>query len=83
MTQLTRAVPQGPRRFWRWAEPQRPVSSTVINNKSTPSHEDVQYPQSGPTIGNSAGANDEIYGFHPGGVNAFWAMARCGSSRRA
>ncbi len=67
----TRPVPQGPRRFWRWAEADSAlVSSTVINNKATPSHENTQYPQSGPTMGNSAGANDEIYGFHPGGVNA-------------
>jgi prepilin-type N-terminal cleavage/methylation domain-containing protein len=68
---VTRPVPQGPRRFWRWAEADGAlVSSTVINNKATPSHEDSQYPQSGPTIGNSAGANDEIFGFHPGGVTA-------------
>ena len=68
---LTRPVPQGPRRLWRWAEADGAlVSSTVINNKATPSHEIAQYPQSGPTMGNSAGANDEIYGFHPGGVTA-------------
>jgi len=68
---VTRPVPPGQRRFWRWAEPDSAiVSSTVINNQATPSHENTQYPQSGPTTGNSAGANDEIYGFHPGGVNA-------------
>ena len=39
---------------------------------ATPSHEDTQYPTSGTTTGNSAGANDEIYGFHPGGVNALF-----------
>ena len=68
-----RPVPPGPRRFWRWAEADGAVvSSTAINNKSTPSHENSQYPQSGPTQGNSAGANDEIYGFHPGGVTALF-----------
>jgi prepilin-type N-terminal cleavage/methylation domain-containing protein/prepilin-type processing-associated H-X9-DG protein len=68
---MTRPVPPGQRRFWRWAEPDGAiVSSTVINNKSTPSHENSQYPASGPSMGNSAGADDEIYGFHPGGVNA-------------
>lgn len=68
---LTRPVPPGPRRFWRWAEPDGAiVSSTVINNKATPSHEAAQYPTSGPTQGNSAGANDEIFGYHPGGVTA-------------
>jgi prepilin-type N-terminal cleavage/methylation domain-containing protein/prepilin-type processing-associated H-X9-DG protein len=70
---LRRAVPLGPRRFWRWAEADGAVvSSTVINNKATPSHEDAPYPTSGPTMGNSAGANDEIFGFHPGGVNALF-----------
>jgi prepilin-type N-terminal cleavage/methylation domain-containing protein/prepilin-type processing-associated H-X9-DG protein len=70
---MDRPVPPGQRRFWRWAEPDGAlVSSTVINNKSTPSHENSQYPSSGTTTGNSAGANDEIFGFHPGGVNALF-----------
>lgn len=68
---LARPVPPGQRRFWRWAEPDGAiVSSTAINNKATPSHENSQYPASGSTTGNSAGANDEIFSFHPGGVNA-------------
>jgi prepilin-type N-terminal cleavage/methylation domain-containing protein/prepilin-type processing-associated H-X9-DG protein len=67
---LTRPVPPGLRRFWRWAEPDSAiVSSTVINNKAFPSHENTQYPQSGVSRGNSAGNNDEIYSFHPGGAN--------------
>ena len=71
--EINRPVPPGPRRFWRWAEPDSAiVSSTVINNKATPSHENSQYPASGTTHGNSAGANDEIFGFHPGGVNALF-----------
>jgi prepilin-type processing-associated H-X9-DG protein len=68
---LTRPVPAGQRRFWRWAEPDSAiVSSTPINNKAFPSHEASQYPATNTTAGNSAGANDEIFGFHPGGVNA-------------
>jgi prepilin-type N-terminal cleavage/methylation domain-containing protein/prepilin-type processing-associated H-X9-DG protein len=69
----SRPVPPGQRRFWRWAEPDGAiVSSNVINNKGTPSHEDTQYPQSGTSQGDGAGANDEIYGFHPGGVNTLF-----------
>jgi prepilin-type N-terminal cleavage/methylation domain-containing protein/prepilin-type processing-associated H-X9-DG protein len=68
-----RPVPPGQRRFWRWAEPDSAiVSSTVINNKAQPTHESTQYAQSGPTQGTAAGPNDEIYGFHPGGVNALF-----------
>ncbi len=67
---VTRPVPAGQRRFWRWAEPDGCiVSSTQINNKATPSHGDVEYPSTSTFMGNSAGADDEIYGFHPGGVN--------------
>ncbi|WZO99696.1 DUF1559 domain-containing protein [Isosphaeraceae bacterium EP7] len=67
----TRPVPPGLRRFWRWAEPDGAVvSSSVINNKGTPSHENTQHPQSGTSGADGAGANDEIFGFHPGGVNA-------------
>lgn len=69
----TRPVPPGQRRFWRWAEPDNAiVSSTVINNKARPTHEAAQYAQSGPTQGSGAGPNDEIYGFHPGGVTALF-----------
>ncbi len=68
---VTRPVAPGQRRFWRWAEPDSAiVSSTVINNKATPSHENTQYPATNTTAGNSAGADDEIFGFHPGGVTA-------------
>ena len=71
--ETTRPVPSGQRRFWRWAEPDSAiVSSTVINNKGTPSHESGEYPASGPSLGSSNGADDEIYGFHPGGVNALF-----------
>jgi prepilin-type N-terminal cleavage/methylation domain-containing protein/prepilin-type processing-associated H-X9-DG protein len=70
---LKRPVPPGQRRFWRWAEPDSGiVSSAAINNKGQPTHEPTQYAQSGPTQGSAAGPNDEIYGFHPGGVNALF-----------
>jgi prepilin-type N-terminal cleavage/methylation domain-containing protein/prepilin-type processing-associated H-X9-DG protein len=70
---VTRPVPPGPRRSWRWGEPDGAiVSSNVINNKGTPAHEAVQYPTSGTSMGDGAGNNDEIYGFHPGGVNALF-----------
>ena len=53
---MTRPVPPGQRRFWRWGEPDSAiVSSTPINNKATPSHENSQYPTSGTTMGNGAG----------------------------
>ncbi len=68
-----RPVPPGPRRFWRWAEADGAlVCSTVINNKATPSHESTHFPTTGATQGNSAGANDEIFGFHPGGVTTLF-----------
>jgi prepilin-type N-terminal cleavage/methylation domain-containing protein/prepilin-type processing-associated H-X9-DG protein len=71
--ELTRPVPPGRRRFWRWAEPDGAiVSSNVINNKSGSGHEPVQYPQSSTVPGDGAGPNDEIYSFHPGGANALF-----------
>ena len=70
---LLRPVAPGLRRFWRWAEPDSAVvSSMPINNKATPSHEVNQYPTSGASQGSSAGADDEIWGFHPGGVNVLF-----------
>ncbi|MHC5537186.1 DUF1559 family PulG-like putative transporter [Singulisphaera rosea] len=70
---VNRPVPQGQRRFWRWAEPDNAiVSSSTINNKGTPSHGDTPYAQSGPSLGSGAGADDEIFGYHPGGVNALF-----------
>ncbi|MFO0951970.1 MAG: DUF1559 domain-containing protein [Isosphaeraceae bacterium] len=70
---LTRPVPPGQRRFWRWAEPDSGiVASAAINNKGQPTHEATQHAQSGPSQGSAAGPNDEIFGFHPGGVNALF-----------
>jgi prepilin-type N-terminal cleavage/methylation domain-containing protein/prepilin-type processing-associated H-X9-DG protein len=70
---VVRPVPQGQRRFWRWAEPDSAiVSSNVINNKAPLAHENSQYAQSGPSMGDGAGANDEIFAFHPGGANTLF-----------
>ncbi len=58
------------RRYWRWAEADSAFGvSGQPNNKSTPSHENTPWEQNGSTIGNNAGANDELYSYHPGGVN--------------
>lgn len=66
-----RPVPPGPRRMWRWAEPDSAiVSSMPINNKAKLML-DGFYPQSG-TGETGAGADDEIFAFHPGGANVLF-----------
>jgi prepilin-type processing-associated H-X9-DG protein len=70
VTAVTRMVPAGLRRFWRWAEAANAIGvSGGINNKTRPMNGDVRYRTavSVPEIG--AGANDEIFSFHPGGAN--------------
>ena len=68
-----RPVPPGQRRFWRWAEADSAlVSSNVINNKGTNAHGDTFYSDAGSSMGDGAGPNDEIYSFHPGGVNTLF-----------
>jgi prepilin-type N-terminal cleavage/methylation domain-containing protein/prepilin-type processing-associated H-X9-DG protein len=65
-----------PRGFWRWAEPDSGYGvSGTPNNKFTPSHETAPYeafPGLLNTGGNNAGANDELFSFHPGGVNCLF-----------
>jgi prepilin-type N-terminal cleavage/methylation domain-containing protein/prepilin-type processing-associated H-X9-DG protein len=62
-----------PRRYWRWADPDSSFGvSGRPNNGSTPYREDSPYgtiPGTLNTQGNNAGPNDELYSFHPGGVN--------------
>jgi prepilin-type N-terminal cleavage/methylation domain-containing protein/prepilin-type processing-associated H-X9-DG protein len=76
----TRTVPpgeQGPaggmtikRRYWRWAEPDQAYGvSGGPNNKFRPMNESAPWTQTGTTGGNNAGANDELFSYHPGGVN--------------
>jgi prepilin-type N-terminal cleavage/methylation domain-containing protein/prepilin-type processing-associated H-X9-DG protein len=74
---VSRPVPPGQRRAWRWGEPNSTgfgVSGS-INNKWRPMHALAPYPQAGdPAFGttNQAGGNQEPFSSHPGGVNALF-----------
>jgi prepilin-type N-terminal cleavage/methylation domain-containing protein/prepilin-type processing-associated H-X9-DG protein len=74
---VSRPVPPGQRRAWRWGEANG-VGLGVSgqpNNKWRPDHALNAYPQPGdPAFGttNQAGANQEPFSFHPGGVNALF-----------
>ncbi len=64
------------KRFWRWAEPDSAFHvSGQPNNKFRPGNCPGPYqvdcidPYGNPVAGNNAGANDEIFSFHPGGAN--------------
>ena len=60
------------RRFWRWAEPDSAFGvSGAPNNKYRPDHELVAWTETGPFLaqGTNAGNNDELFSFHPGGIN--------------
>jgi prepilin-type N-terminal cleavage/methylation domain-containing protein/prepilin-type processing-associated H-X9-DG protein len=74
---VTRPVPQGQRRAWRWGEANGVGLgvSGQINNKWRPMCASGAYPQPGdPAFGttNQAGANQEPFSFHPGGANALF-----------
>ena len=59
-----------PLRYWRWAEADGAFGvSGGINNKFRPMCETTPWSTTGVTAGNNAGANDEIFSFHPGGAN--------------
>jgi prepilin-type N-terminal cleavage/methylation domain-containing protein/prepilin-type processing-associated H-X9-DG protein len=67
------------KRFWRWAEPDTAIHvSGQINNKYRPGNCPTPYDTTchdaagNPVAGNNAGANDELFGFHPGGINALF-----------
>jgi prepilin-type N-terminal cleavage/methylation domain-containing protein/prepilin-type processing-associated H-X9-DG protein len=61
------------RRYWRWAEPDGAYGvSGAPNNKFRPMCENGPFPATGVTAGNNAGANDELFSFHPGGVNCLF-----------
>jgi prepilin-type processing-associated H-X9-DG protein len=65
--------PMARHRFWRWADPGSAFgTSGQPNNKATPTNEGVLWPATFATAGNQAGANEEPYSFHPGGVNALF-----------
>ncbi len=62
-----------PRRYWRWAEPDQSYGvSGQPNNKFRPDNEGVDWPATLVTKGNNAGNNDELFSFHPGGINALF-----------
>jgi prepilin-type N-terminal cleavage/methylation domain-containing protein/prepilin-type processing-associated H-X9-DG protein len=71
---VTRPVPPGLRRAWRWGDANASGGvSGVINNKWRPMRANVAYPQPGdPFYGltNQAGASQELFSSHAGGVNA-------------
>ena len=46
--------------------------SGAPNNKARPMSETTPFPTSGATAGNNAGANDELFSYHSGGVNALF-----------
>jgi prepilin-type N-terminal cleavage/methylation domain-containing protein/prepilin-type processing-associated H-X9-DG protein len=61
------------RRYWRWAEPDGAYGvSGAPNNKALPMKETSLWPGTTGTAGNNAGANDELFSFHSGGVNALF-----------
>jgi prepilin-type N-terminal cleavage/methylation domain-containing protein/prepilin-type processing-associated H-X9-DG protein len=60
-------------RFWRWADPGNGFgTSGQPNNKGVPTNDGTPWSTAGLTAGNQAGANEEPYSFHPGGVNALF-----------
>jgi prepilin-type N-terminal cleavage/methylation domain-containing protein/prepilin-type processing-associated H-X9-DG protein len=69
-------LPKGAKRYWRWAcEDSAFGVSGTPNNKTRPDREEVPYSTPpGPlnTAGNGAGANDELFSFHPGNVNVLF-----------
>jgi prepilin-type N-terminal cleavage/methylation domain-containing protein/prepilin-type processing-associated H-X9-DG protein len=70
VTNGTRNVPQGQRRFWRWGEPASSIGvSGQVNNKTRPMSDKTPYANSCTTACIGAGANDEIFSSHSGGAN--------------
>ena len=66
-------VPAGRHRFWRWADPGNAFgTSGSPNNKGVPTHESGPWPTTTVTAGNQAGANEEPFSFHKGGINALF-----------
>jgi prepilin-type N-terminal cleavage/methylation domain-containing protein/prepilin-type processing-associated H-X9-DG protein len=73
---IQRPVPPGQRRAWRWGEANASGGqSGVLNNKWRPMHAGYPYPQPSDPVffqTNQAGANQELFSYHPGGVNALF-----------
>ena len=80
------SYPAGNRRYWRWGEPDNAFGvSGQINNKYRPMSGVQAYPdpttvdQNGIALrGNNAGANDELFSYHPGGVNVLFGDGHVG-----
>ena len=65
--------PNARHRYWRWADPGSAFgTSGQPNNQGMPTNEGVPWPTTIVTAGNQAGANEEPFSFHPGGVNALF-----------
>jgi prepilin-type N-terminal cleavage/methylation domain-containing protein/prepilin-type processing-associated H-X9-DG protein len=65
--------PMARHRYWRWADPGSAFgTSGQPNNKGMPTNEGVPWSSTVVTAGNQAGANEEPYSYHPGGVNALF-----------
>ena len=61
------------RRYWRWVEPDAAFGvSGQPNNGYRPMYETAPYPSTTVTAGNNAGANDELFSYHSGGVNCLF-----------
>jgi prepilin-type processing-associated H-X9-DG protein len=61
------------RRNWRWVEPQISLGvSGQPNNPYRPMYSTTPYPTSAGTNVPDAGANDELFSFHSGGVNCLF-----------
>jgi prepilin-type N-terminal cleavage/methylation domain-containing protein/prepilin-type processing-associated H-X9-DG protein len=73
---VARPVPPGLHRAWRWGDPNASGGvSGVVNNQWRPDHAATPYPQPGdPLWGktNQAGASQELFSYHPAGVNALF-----------
>ena len=65
--------PTARHRYWRWADPGCAFgTSGQPNNKGIPTNEGAAWPTTFVTAGNQAGANEEPYSYHPGGINALF-----------
>jgi prepilin-type N-terminal cleavage/methylation domain-containing protein len=80
-------LPAGQRRYWRWGEDDSAFGvSGMPNNKYRPDREKGAYeaaPGTLNTAGNNAGANDELFSFHPAVVNVLMGDGSVRSVRDA
>jgi prepilin-type N-terminal cleavage/methylation domain-containing protein/prepilin-type processing-associated H-X9-DG protein len=75
VTSQSRNVPNptGPRKFWRWGEAANAIGvSGTINNKTRPMYGTTTFSSTVDYTQVGAGANDEIFSYHPGGANVLF-----------